>query len=75
MQTIYERRSQRPTPVPGVVELARSLASYPHAALVSTSVAVDGRFVFVWLALDESEVLGCVVGRDRRSDPDQPHDR
>ena len=69
MRMIYERRSRRTDPVLGVVELARRMVSYDQTELTTTYAEVAGQMVFVFLNLDETEVLGCILGRAGRTEP------
>jgi len=64
--TIYSRRTRRASSALGGRELLAELERYTNAEVAMGSVSNGGHVLVLWLDLDLSTLVGCVVGIDHR---------
>ncbi|MFK4299776.1 hypothetical protein ABH924_004962 [Arthrobacter sp. GAS37] len=63
----YRRRVKTDANVLGDRELLSRLEEYAGRQVLAAAISVGGTMVYMWFDEEMTKVLGCVIGRDHRS--------
>lgn len=65
---IYRRRVSTGRSMAGAEDLLDQLETYPRAEVVAAATTIDGWLLNLWFDDRLTQVIGCVIGQDRRSE-------